>query len=65
MGKFDDQIAWCRERRAIALEDLKDFAAGQRQFRNDVDITNKLIDRAQQDIEQFNILIAAYERLNA
>jgi hypothetical protein len=65
MGQFDDSLKWCRERRAIAVEDLKDFAAGRRQFLNDVDITDKLVARAKRDIEQFDILIAAYEKRNA
>ena len=65
MGQFDDSLKWCRERRAIAIEELDDFAAGHRQFRNGVNITDKLIARAKQDIEQFDILIAAYEKHNA
>jgi hypothetical protein len=30
MGKFDKEIAWLRERKAIAVEDLNDFKRGRR-----------------------------------
>ncbi len=65
MGDFDDTIAWLKERVKIAKEDLQEFVAGRRQFRDDVDITDLLIKRANDDILRFEILIAAYESHNA
>ena len=65
MGKFDGEIGWLRERRQIALGDLDDFRKGARQFRNDRDITQQLVDRATQDIEKFDMLIAGYGKHNA
>jgi hypothetical protein len=60
MGDFDDAIAWCLERRLLALEDITDYTSGARQYRNDVDITDKLIERAKQDVAKLDIIIAAY-----
>lgn len=65
MGDFDLQIAWCRERRAVALDDLKSIARGDRHFLNDRDITEDMKARAERDVRQFDILIAAYEAHNA
>jgi hypothetical protein len=66
MGKIDDSIAWCRERRKIALADYEDYKAGRQHVSvNDVDVTKQMMDRARKDLEQFNILIAAYEARDA
>lgn len=66
MGDFDDSIAWCRERRQYALDDIKDYTTGgNRQFRNDIDVTDEIVARAKEDVLKFDILIAAYEAHNA
>jgi hypothetical protein len=69
MGKFDKEIAWLRERKAIAVEDLNDFKCGRRRQWSGpdgtVEITQHLIDRAERDIDLFDRLIAAYERHTA
>jgi hypothetical protein len=69
MGKFDKEIAWLRERKAIAVEDLNDFKRGRRRQWSGpdgiVEITQHLIDCAERDIDLFDRLIAAYERHNA
>ncbi len=65
MHDFDDKITWLKERLTEAREDLREFSAGQRQFRDGVDITDKLVARTRNDIQQFEILIAAYEAHNS
>lgn len=61
MSDFDEEIAWCRQRRATAIGDLREFCTGARQFRNKVDITAELEARASHDIKKFDIIIAALE----
>ena len=61
MGVFDEEIAWCKERRAAAIGDLREFSTGARQFRNKVDITAKLETRASEDIKKFDAIISALE----
>jgi hypothetical protein len=66
MGTFDESIAWCRKRREVALGEYNDYAAGrQRISMNGFDVTEQMMDRARRDVEQFNILIAAYEAKDA
>ena len=68
MGKFDVQLAWCRERLAIAVEDLKEFEAGRRQWTGPdgvQEITGELMERAKRDTVFFETLITAYEKHNA
>jgi hypothetical protein len=65
MSDFDDSIAWLKDRRKVALEDIIDYTTGgMRQYRNNVDITDKLVERAKADVSHFDILIAAYESHN-
>ena len=64
MGDFDQEIAWCKERRAKAIGDLREFCTGARQFRNKVDITPVLEARASEDIKKFDTIIAALEKYN-
>jgi hypothetical protein len=61
MGTFDEEIAWCKERRATAIGDLREFCTGARQFRNKVDITGELEARASLDIKKFDAIISALE----
>jgi hypothetical protein len=62
MVAFDQEIAWCKERRARAIGDLREFCTGTRHFRNKVDITTVLEARATEDIKKFDAIIAALER---
>ena len=64
MGVFDEEIAWCKERRASAIGDLREFCTGTRHFRNKVDITAVLEARATEDIKKFDTIIAALEELS-
>lgn len=61
MGGFDEEIAWCKERRATAIGDLREFCTGSRHFRNKVDITAVLETRASEDIKKFDAIISALE----
>jgi hypothetical protein len=61
MGLYAEEIAWCKERRAVAIGDLREFCTGVRQFRNKVDITAVLEARASQDIKKFDSIISALE----
>lgn len=65
MNLFEEEIAWCKERRATAIGDLREFCTGARQFRNKVDITAVLEARASRDIKQFDIIISALETYKA
>jgi len=65
MGAFDEEIAWCKERRATAIGDLREFCTGARQFRNKVDITAELETRASRDIKKFDTIISALEACKA
>jgi hypothetical protein len=65
MDLFEEEIAWCKERRAIAIGDLREFCTGARQFRNKVDITAVLEARASRDIKKFDIIISALETYKA
>jgi hypothetical protein len=65
MGAFDEEIAWCKERRATAIGDLREFCTGARQFRNKVDITAELETRASRDIKKFDTIISALEAYKA
>ena len=70
MRGFDADIKWWRARRDISLQDLKEFEGGQRAMREMretrwVDVTVEWIARTKADIYRFDLLIAAYERLNA
>jgi hypothetical protein len=65
MDVFEEEIAWCKERRATAIGDLREFCAGARQFRNKVDITVVLEARASRDIKKFDIIICALEAYKA
>ena len=61
MAGFDEEIAWCKERRATAIGDLREFCTGSRQFRNKVDVTEELEARASRDIKKFDAVISALE----
>jgi hypothetical protein len=65
MGVFEEEIAWCKERRATAIGDLREFCTGTRQFRNKVDITAALEARACRDIKKFDAIISALETYKA
>jgi len=65
MGVFEEEIAWCKERRATAIGDLREFCTGARQFRNKVDITSDLETRASRDIKKFDAIISALEAYKA
>jgi hypothetical protein len=65
MNLFEEEIAWCKERRATAIGDLREFCMGARQFRNKVDITAVLEARASRDIKKFDIIISALETCKA
>jgi hypothetical protein len=58
---FDEEITWCKERRASAIGDLREFCTGSRQFRNKVDITAVLETQASRDIKKFETIILALE----
>jgi hypothetical protein len=64
MGSFDQEIDWCKERRASAIGVLREFCTGTRQFRSKVDITATLEARASEDIKKFDTIIAALEKYN-
>jgi hypothetical protein len=65
MGVLEEEIAWCKERRATAIGDLREFCTGARQFRNKVDITGELEARASRDIKKFAAIISALETYKA
>jgi hypothetical protein len=65
MGDFDSQIASSRALLAVAWRNLQDLLDGKRQFRDGVEITDDLIAKLKQDIEDIQIRIAAYESHNA
>jgi hypothetical protein len=65
MGIFKEEIAWCKERRATAIGDLREFCTGARQFRNKVDITEVLEARASQDIRKLDSIISALEKIQS
>jgi hypothetical protein len=65
MGVFEEEIAWCKERRATAIGDLREFCTGARQFRNKVDITRELEARASRDVKKFDTIISALETYKA
>jgi hypothetical protein len=65
MGAFDEEIAWCKERRATAIGDLREFCTGAHQFRNKIDITGELEARASRDIKKFDTIISALEAYKA
>jgi len=58
---IEEEIAWCKERRATAIGDLREFCTGARQLRNKVDITAELETRASRDIKKFDTIISALE----
>jgi hypothetical protein len=64
MGELDVQIESFRAQRSIAMNDLVDYQTGPRCFRDGVDVTDSLIERAQRNIAVFEALIAAYEAHN-
>jgi hypothetical protein len=64
MGEFDSEIASSRELLAIAWRNLEALLAGERQFRNGVEITDELVASLKQDIQDIVIRIAAYESRN-
>lgn len=61
---FDQEIAWCKERRSNAIGDLREFCTGARQFRNKVDITAVLQAKAGEDIKKLDTIIAVLEKCN-
>jgi hypothetical protein len=68
MGKFDDEIDWCRQRRAFAVQDIRELESGRRQWagpKGENGITQELLKKARQDVVLFDRLIAAYEKHNA
>ena len=65
MRIFEEEIAWCKERRATAIGDLREFCTGARQFRNKVDITEVLEARASQDIRKLDSIISALEKIQS
>ena len=65
MGAFYEEIAWCKERRATAIGDLREFCTGTRQFRNKIDITAELETRPSRDIKRFDAIISALEACTA
>ena len=65
MGKFDDQIAWCRERRDEARKSLEKLEEGLSHFdrRDDgewIEITESLKEELRDDIAEYERLIKAY-----
>lgn len=64
MGDFDEQIAWLKKRRELALEDIAAIDDGRRIEINGADVTDKHRARAQEDADRFFALIAAYESQN-
>ena len=70
MGKFDKNIQWAHERRAIALDDLKDIENRVRRHFDlvdgkQVDITHEWVAHLQQEIDMCDRLIKGYEALHA
>lgn len=65
MGDFDDTISSLKKMRDDCLADLESYRSGHRWFRDQIDITDSLIARAQQNLQTFDTLIAAYEAHNA
>jgi hypothetical protein len=53
MGDVDDHVAWLRQRKAVAEQDVEDDIAGARHV---VNVTQTLLARAQTDILQFETL---------
>jgi hypothetical protein len=65
MGDFDFNIERCRQWRAEALQDIRDLEDGPHWFRNDEDVTDKMVAKAHRIVQEMDILIAAYESHNA
>jgi hypothetical protein len=69
MGKFDDKIQWCHDRREVAMEDLEDIEAGIYHHYDIVDgkkinVTQDWVDHLKREIDMCNRLIKAYGELN-
>jgi hypothetical protein len=64
MGEFDNRIIFYKEQLRLAREDLAYYADGNRWLRDDIDITEELIERAKRTAEQTENLIAEYESSN-
>ena len=69
-GKFDKEIAWCREQRDHALEMIENFKRGERHFRHPanspaVESTETHRRYYERTVEGMDRLIAAYEGKDA
>jgi len=71
MGRFDEGLKWCRERRTAALANLAVLASGEvRQWDIDrssgtaLDTTDQWIESLKGDIARLENLIATYEPRN-
>jgi hypothetical protein len=65
MSKFEMQINWLTEQKTQAQERVLEFLSGRRDFLNDNELTNELLDRARSDIARFQNLISAYKKMEA
>jgi hypothetical protein len=65
LGQFDEQIAHYRKHLDFAKETLADLDGGSTHYINDVDQGPELRKRANDNIDMFTKLIAAYEGKNA
>jgi hypothetical protein len=64
VGDFDFNIERCRQWRAEALQDIRDLESGTHWFRNDEDVTDKMVAKAHRIVTEMDILIAAFESLD-
>jgi hypothetical protein len=61
MDEFRDAVAWLKNRKAVAREDLQEMDSGKRYFIDSNDITAKIRQRTEMDVSKLDDLIAAFE----
>ena len=61
MDEFRDAVAWLKNRKAVAHEDLQEMDSGKRYFIDSNDITAKIRQRTEMDVSKLDDLIAAFE----
>lgn len=61
MDEFRDAVAWLKNRKAAAREDLQEMDSGKRYFIDSNDITAKIRQRTEMDVSKLDDLIAAFE----
>ena len=61
MDEFRDAVAWLKNRKAVAREDLQEMDSGKRYFIDSNDVTAKIRQRTEMDVSKLDDLIAAFE----